>query len=440
MKVPPHERLTLPNGVRLLLLPTHEVPLIAFEAIVRGGSRLDPSGTEGLAALTAELLTYGAGARDAYEFADAVEGSGGSLDAEAPREAILVHGQFLARDRELLLELLSDALLRPQFDAGELDKVRLRRIESIRAAKDSDPQSLLDTYGRGLLFGRHPYAKPGFGSETSLAAIGREDVLRLYREHFGADRLTLVFAGDFDPDWLASAIAHRFDAWGTAAASLSPLAAPDRVRGRHILMIDSPGSEQSYFWIANVGVARSYPLRAALDVTNTAFGGSFGSMLMQALRVRTGLTYSAYSGFRRGSVPGEFAMHSFTKTASTARALDIALGTLTALKRRGASADGIASARNYILGQYPLGFETAADWAAALGDLDLYGLPQSYIDEYEPALQRVDAAQVREVTASAFPAPDDVAIALIGDAAQVRSGLADLGSVREMSLAAPRFS
>lgn len=440
MKVPPHERLTLSNGVRLLLLPTHEVPLIAFEAIVRGGSRLDPPGREGVAALTAELLTYGAGSRNAYEFADAVEGSGGSLDAETHREAILVHGQFLARDRELLLELLSDALLNPHFDATELDKVRQRRIESIRAAKDSDPQSLLDTYGRGLLFGKHPYAKAGGGSESSLAQIGREDVLRLYREHFGADRLTLVFAGDFEPDWLASSVARCFETWGTAASALAPLSVPDRVRGRQVLVIDSPGSEQSYFWIANVGVARGYPLRAALDVTNTAFGGSFGSMLMQALRVRTGLTYSAYSGFRRGSVPGEFAMHSFTQTASTARALDIALGTLTALKRRGASAEGIASARNYILGQYPLGFETAADWAGALGDLDLYGLAQSYIDEYEPALQRVDAAQVREVTATAFPDPDDVAIALIGDAAQVRGELAQLGALRETTLASPSFS
>jgi zinc protease len=440
MKLPEHERLTLGNGVGLILLPTHEVPLIAFEAVVRGGSRLDPPGCEGLASLTAELLTYGAGQRDAYAFADAVEGAGGSLDAEAHREATIVHGQFLARDRELLLELLADALLRPRFDALELDKLRGRRIESIRAAKDSEPQSLIGTYGRGLLFGVHPFAKAVGGSETSLAAIGREEVRQLYREHFGADRLTLIFAGDFDPGWLAQAVARRFEAWGAATAALPALGAPERVRGRRILLIDSPGSEQSYFWIGNVGVARSYGLRAALDVTNTAFGGSFGSMLMQALRVRTGLTYSAYSSFRRGSVPGEFSIHSFTQTGSTARALDIALATLGRLKRRGASVEALGSARNYILGQYPLGFETAADWAAALADLDLYGLGQSYIDEYERALRGVDAAQVREVTGAAFPEPDDVAIALIGDAAQVRPALAQLGTLQETSLAAPRFA
>jgi predicted Zn-dependent peptidase len=439
VKIPPHQRLTLANGVRLIMLPRHEVPLIAFEALVRGGVQLDCTRRDGVAALTAELLTCGAGSRDAYAFADAVEGAGGSLDVEAHREALIVHGQFLAQDRELLLELLADALQRPHFDAVELDKVRQRRIEGIRAAKDSEPQSLIDTYGRSLLFGQHPYGRPLSGSETSLAAIGRADVLDAYRDHFGADRLTLVFAGDFDPAWLKQAVTGAFASWRCAGVPLAPLAAPERVTGRRVLLIDSPGSEQTYFWIANVGVARAYPLRAALDVTNTAFGGSFGSMLMQALRTKTGLTYSAYSGFRRGSVPGEFAISSFTQTAATRGALDIALQTLDALKRHGPDAQSVASARSYILGQYPLGFETASDWAAALGDLELYGLPHSYIDEFGPALQRVDAAQVAQVVANAFPSSDDVDIVLIGDAAQIREQVAPLGPLLERPLAAPEF-
>ena len=439
MNIPPRERCRLDNGVRLILIPDHEVPLIAFEAVLRGGSRLDPPGHEGLASLTAELLTQGAGPRDAYEFADAVEGAGGSLDAEVHREATLLHGQFLAQDRELLLELLADALQTPHFEAAEIDKVRQRRIEGICAAKDSEPQSLLASYGRALLFGAHPYGKPRSGSESGLAALTRADVLSLYREHFGADRLTLVFAGDFDVARMHEAVARRFGSWGAAGSELPALAAPRRVSGRRVLLVDSPGSEQTYFWIANVGVARRYHLRAALDVTNTVFGGSFGSMLMQALRMRTGLTYSAYSSFLRGSVAGEFAIQSFASTPSTARALDIALGTLETLKRGGAAAESIDSARNYILGQYPLGFETAADWAAVLADLDLYGLPESYVEEFVPSLQQVSRPDIDEVVASAFPASADVDIALIADAARVRAQIAQLGALTETTLAAPQF-
>ncbi len=439
MKIPPHERHVLANGVRLILLPRHDVPLIAFEAVLRGGSRLDPPERAGLAAITAELLTRGAAGRDAYAFADAVEGAGGSLEAEAHSEATLVHGQFLASDRELMLELLDDALQRPQFEAAELATVRTRRIEFIKAAKDSEPQSLIGSYGRALLFANHPYGKPISGSESSLAALTRADVLQFYREHFGGDRLTLVFAGDFDPAWMLDAVSAALGSWRAAHEPLPTLPAPLRTSGRDVLLVDAPDSAQTYFWIANVGVARAYPQRAALEITNTAFGGSFGSMLMQALRVKSGLTYSVSSSFRRGSVPAEFAISSFTQTSSTAQAVELALKTLSTLKQEGAGAAALESARNYILGQYPLGFETAADWASALAELDLYALPDSYIDDFAHALHAVDKAQSARVVANAYPDADDVDIVLIGDAARIRADAAGLGRVREKALAAPDF-
>jgi len=439
MKIPPHQRCTLANGVKLILLPRHDVPLIAFDAVVRGGARLDPPQQAGLASVTAELFTRGAGARDAFSFADAVEGAGGIFEAGAHSEALLLHGQFLARDRELMLELLSDALQRARFEPDELDTVRNRRIEFIKAAKDSEPQSLIGAYGRALLFGAHPYGNPISGSEHSLAQISREQVWQFYQQHVGADRLTLVFAGDFDPQLLRDEVAAAFGQWRHAGAPLLPLAAPERVSGRKVLLVDAPGSAQTYFWMANVGVARSYPARAALEITNTAFGGSFGSMLMQALRVKSGLTYSAGSSFRRGSVAAEFAISSFTQTQSTTAALELALETLATLKRDGAGARALDSARSYILGQYPQGFETAADWAAALAELDLYGLPDSYIDDFDGALTRVDSSASRQVIAGAFPDSGDLDMVLIGDAARIRPEAARFGTLLEMPLAAPEF-
>ena len=277
------------------------------------------------------------------------------------------------------------------------------------------------------------------GSETTLASIDRQQLVKFYEDNFGADRLTLVFAGDFDAKQLRSAVAAAFGTWRAAAAPLPTLTAPQRIHGRRILLIDAPGSAQTYFWIANVGVPRAYAQRAALDVTNTAFGGSFGSMLMQALRVKSGLTYSAHAGFHRGAVAGEFAISSFTQTPSTAKALDVALQTLATLKHQGISDTAIDSARSYILGQYALGFETATDWASALADLDLYQLPDSYINDFRPQLLRVDAAASREVVANAYPDAEDVDIVLIGDAARIRADVAKLGPVLEKSLEAPDF-
>ena len=438
--VPAHQRLTLPNGLKLILVPRRDVPLVAFSLTLRGGARLDPPDRAGTAALAADLLTHGAGARDAYAFADAVEGAGGSLDAEAQSEAIEVHGQFLARDSALMLELLADAVLRPRFAADEFDKLRTRRIEELKATKDSSPQSLLGNYGRALLFADHDYGRPVGGSERSLARIGSADVSSFYAAQTGADRATLVIAGDFDSARISRQVQRLFGRWRHAAAALPPMSETARVKGRRVLLVDAPGSTQTYFWLGNVGVSRRFPQRAALDVATSAFGGSFGSMLNQELRVRTGLTYGAHARFMRGNAAGEFAIASFTETGSTERAVDLALATLARLRSAGLDPAAIDSARNYLLGQYPLNFETSSDWAQALGELDLYGLPESDIGHYGSDLLSVSPDTVRAAIAAAYPSPDDLDIVLIGDAARIGGSAAKWGPVTRMSLAATDYT
>jgi predicted Zn-dependent peptidase len=154
-----------------VLVPRKDVPLVAFSGFVRGGALADPSGKPGVASLVAGLLDRGAGKRSAFEFADAVEGVGGSFNAGAGAESISVSGEFLARDRALMIELLSDALMRPHFDAEEFGNYRDREIEFIKSAKDSDPSQIVGIYGRAALFGAHPYGRPQGGSERSLASI-----------------------------------------------------------------------------------------------------------------------------------------------------------------------------------------------------------------------------------------------------------------------------
>ena len=438
--VPDHQRVTFPNGLTLIMVPRHDIPLVAFNLLLRGGAQLDPPERAGTAALAADLLTYGAGTRDAYAFADAVEGAGGNLDAEARAEAIQVRGQFLAHDSHLMLELLADAVLRPRFAASELEKLRTRRIEELKAAKDSMPQALLSNYGRALLFPGHPYGQPVGGSEASLRRITRADIERSYAAAAGADRATLVIAGDFDPAQIQHEVTEMFGAWRRAARPLPPLADTTRVTGRRVLLVDAPGSAQTYFWLANVGVARRFPQRAALEIANSAFGGKFGSMLNQELRVKAGLTYSASARFTRSAVAGEFAIISFTQTDSTGRALELALATLARLHRDGLDATAVDSARNYLLGQFPLEFETSADWAQALGELDFYGLPDSDIGLFGSELVASDPAGIRAVIAASFPSADDLDIVLIGDAARIRDAAAKFGPVTVMPLAAPEFS
>ena len=436
VQVPQHERIVLDNGVTLVIMPLRDVPLVAFNAVVRSGSLADPPDKPGVASLLAGLLEKGAGERDAFAFADTVEGAGGSFSASAGSESITITGQFLARDQALMLELLADALLRPRLDPNEFEKLRTRQIELIKAAKDSDPADIIGIYGRAFLFRDHPYGRPVPGSEDSLAGITHADVLSYYRQHFGADRLILVFAGDVDSEWLKRAVSRQFGRWPRAKVPLQPLTEPAPARGRRVLLVDSPESVQTYFWIGNVGVNRRFPQRAALDLVNTLYGGRFTSILNTELRVKSGLSYGARSSFTRGTVAGEFAIRSFAQTQNTGQAIDLALETLARLHSDGIDAEMLESARAYVLGQYPLSLETAADWAATMGELELFGLGPDYIEGYGPALARVTPEDARAVIRTAFPTPDDVTIVLIGKAKAIREVASRYGPVTQVPLSA----
>jgi predicted Zn-dependent peptidase len=440
VKVPAHQRFVLPNGLTIVLVPKKDVPLIAFNGFVRGGALADPAGKAGVASMVAGLLDRGAGKRSAFEFADAVEGVGGSFNAMAGPEAITVNGQFLARDRALLVELLSDALMRPRFEAAEFASYRDREIEFIKSAKDSDVSQIIGMYGRAALFAGHPYGRPQGGSERTLATLTQGDVVGYHTEHFGADQATLVFAGDLDPKWMRQSLTAAFSGWAKAKAAPAALKPAQPVTGRRVLLVDSPDSVQTYFWLGNVGVDRRYSGRPALDLVNTLYGGRFTSILNTELRIKSGLTYGAVSRFTRGSFPGEFFIRSFTQTDNTAKALDLALETLEKLKHGELAPGMLESSRAYVLGQFPLTLETSPHWAAALADLEFYRLDKSYIEGYAPALAKVDLAEAAAVTADAFPRPTDLVMVLVGDAAKIRETAAKYGAVTEMKISDTDFA
>ena len=136
---------------------------------------------------------------------------------------------------------------------------------------------------------------------------------------------------------------------------------------------------------------------------------------------------------------GEFAIRSFAQTQDTGKAVDLALHTLEQLKQGAVTAEMLDSARAYVLGQYPLDFETAMDWTVAMGEIELYGLGAGYIDDYATQLQKVTLPQIQAVIAAAFPSPDAVSIVLIGDAAALREQVGRYGPVTEFPLTHPDF-
>jgi predicted Zn-dependent peptidase len=439
LTLPEYERVVLENGTVLLLSEKHEVPLIGLQAVVRGGSIADPADKAGLAELLASVMQKGAGQRDAAEFAAAAAGVGGYLSVDAGTESVDISAEFLSRDAELMIELVSDLLLRPTLAEEELVKERERAIGLISAAKDADPNNLMSYYANGALFGDHPYGNPTIGSESSLARIERDDLVAYYSDYFGGDRLIISVVGDFDLAAMKARLTAVFGAWEPAAAALPVVAAADKVPGGRVLLVDKPGATQTYFWIGNVGVDINYPRRAELDLANRVFGGTFTSMLMTELRVNTGLTYTARSVINRLSAPGSVTIRSFTETSTTVEAIDLAVSVLGRLRDKGLSDEKIASARALILGQFPTRLETASSLANMFAFLEQYGLDRTYIDTYGSALEAAAAETISMTINEVYPSLDELVFVLVGDAELIRDAVAKYGEVTEMSIAEPGF-
>jgi len=440
VRLPPFERTALANGAEVAIVEKRDTPLVAMTVIVRGGALGDPQGKDGTASLLADLIQKGAGKRDAAQFAEAIESVGGTLSAAAETEYLQLSASFLARDLGLMVELVADALQRPALKPEEFAKARTLAIQSITAAKDSDPRALISSYGDAWLFRGHPYGRPVGGSESSLAAVSLDDIKRYYADQAGGDRLIIAVVGDVDAATIRHQLDQAFGSWRKAGKPMPAAPAPTRLAGRHVLLVDKPDATQTYFWLGSVGASRTDPARTQQSVVNTAFGGRFTSMLNTELRINSGLTYGAGATFDRGLQPGAFSISSYTQTASTTQAVDLALATLERLRRDGLDAETLASSRNYMLGQFPPTLETNGQLAGRLADLMFYGLGRDDVDEYAARVASVDPAAVRSVINQSFPAPADLAIVLIGNAASIRDEVKKYGPVTEMKITDPQFA
>ena len=440
VRLPQFRSATLPNGAVVALVEKRDTPLVSMNVTVRGGGLGDPAGKDGTASLYTDLIQKGAGNRTAAQFAEAIANVGGSLSAGAGTESIGVSASFMSRDVDLMLELVADVLQRPQLDAAEFEKARTLAVQSIVAAKDSDPRALMSSYGDAWLFRGHPYGRSVGGSESSLAAVTLDDIKRYYAGQVGGDRLIITVVGDFDSGTMLQQLERSFGNWRKAGAPLPIVPSPARVTGRPVLLVDKPGATQTYFWLGNVGASRTDPARTAQSVVNTVFGGRFTSMLNTELRIKSGLTYGANASFSRPSQPGSFRIASYSETGKTAQAIDMALETLARLHKEGLDADQLKSSQSYMLGQFPPSIETNGQIAARLADMLFHGLGPEDVNEYAARVTKVDMAAVRSTIEQSFPQPDNLAIVLIGDAAKIRDAVKKYGPVTEMKITDPRFT
>jgi len=216
-------------------------------------------------------------------------------------------------------------------------------------------------------------------------------------------------------------LAEVFGAWRAARApAATAVADAPAARGRRLLLVDKPDSTQTYFRIGNVGIRRSNPDRVLIEIVNTLFGGRFTSMINTELRIKSGLTYGASSGFVQWKAKGPFFVSSYTSNANTEKALDLTLDVLKRLHQQGISEDDLKSAKAYLKGQFPPDIETAGQLAGVLSELVFNGLDEREIDTYYARIDAATMADVHRVIKQYFPL-DDLVFVLIGKASEIET-------------------
>jgi len=422
LKLPPYSRTKLPNGLVLLLMEQHEVPIINFSVLIRAGAVADPAGQEGLASITSELLRRGTKTRTADQIASELDFVGGTIEFDAGLDFAIGAAEVLKKDLSVGLDLLADALQNATFPEAEVEKLLKQRIDSLKQEKD-EPQTVIGRYFHAFLFREHPYGRPPTGDERSLAAIRRADVAEFYQGRFVPQATTISVVGDFSTTEMQRLLTDKFGAWRSSKPFESiSLAQPAPLKGRKLLLVDKPDSTQTFFMIGNIGIERTNLDRVGIDVVNTIFGGRFTSMLNDALRVESGLTYGARSSFERRKVPGAFAISTFTRNATTAQAIDMTLDILNRLHAQGISEEPLRSAKAYIKGQFPPRIETSNQLAALLTEFDFFGLDQREINEYFDRLDVLTLEDTRRIIKQYYPS-NDLAFALIGKADEIKEAV-----------------
>lgn len=424
---PDWTRAVLPGGLTLLAAHLPGRPLLAAQLLVPGGGTSEPADRAGVTVLAARAMTEGTAVRDAVALVEASERLGAGIGADAGWDSLGVSLEVPRARFAPALALLAEVALQPAFPEAEVERLRDERLNDLMQAKAEPRRRVERIYPEAIFAADAPYRRPLAGTEATVPAIDRAAIAARHAALMRPDAATLVVAGDLAGIDVAAEVARAFAGW-PAPVGPAPVSRPSAARagGRRIILADRPGSAQTEVRIGHLGLARSTPDFHAVTVMNAMLGGLFSSRLNALLREQRGYTYGVNSAFDMRRHRGPFTVRCAVQTAVTAPAIVDILGELRRIREAPVTAEELGVARDYLVGVFPLRFESAAQVAAAIGGLIAQGLPDDELDRYRPAVAAVTADAVLAAARTHLD-PDGASIVLVGDAAVVAGPLRDAG-------------
>jgi len=432
IKLPPISQITLDNGLKVIVIEQHELPVVAFRLVLKSGSAYDPAGKAGLANLTAGLLRKGTTTKSATQIAEAIDFVGGSLDAGSDRDATFASCRVLNKHFDTGLALLSDIILNPTFKEDEIERLRKQTMAGIRQQKD-DPGSVAEEKFRKYVFGDHPYGQPREGTEESITTITRDDIVGFHRKYYVPNNAVLAVVGDVKNSEVIKKIKAKFSPWSRAEITPPSLVELPSITGHQILLVDKPDLTQTYIKVGHFGIDRKSPDYFPVRVMNYILGGGgFASRMMGEVRAKRGLTYDINCNFDSYKLKGAFEVSTYTQNDSTAAAIRAIIDEIKKMQSQGVTDKELAETKSFYSGYFPLQFETPEQIATQILNVEIYDLGADYIQKY---VQRINAVTKEDVlrVAQKYLDPDNLKLVVVSKAEQVKTSLESLGTVEVTS-------
>jgi zinc protease len=420
---PKPKRFKLANGINVLVVERHTLPIVSMELVVAGaGSASDPVGQTGLASITADLLDEGAGGLSALDLANEIEKLGSALDTSADMDSAFVHVSSLTRTLDKTVDLLVKVVTQPAFDAKEAERILDDSKTELLLRRDQPPSVASLVFAR-VLGGDTAYGHPPAGLLGDVEKLTLDDARAFYARAWQPAAMTLVVAGDVDPDKLVAMLDGKLGAWKPEAAK--PVKAKGKVKlppVTRVAVVDKPGAEQTRLMIGIQGVPRSDSRYHTIEVMTTILGGGFTSRLVQRLREQLGYTYGIRAAHRYLETTGVFAVSSGVFTPVTGESIKEIRAIIDDLTSKPVPPAELDKAKQNLIRQLPAEFDSNHEVASAFADLARYKLSDTWYDGFTAAVAKITAKDVRNLAKKLIP-EKKLTYVIVGDITKIQQAL-----------------
>lgn len=430
VKLPTAQEATLSNGLRVVLLESHRVPIFTMQMVVLSGGLSDPADYHGLATFTAALLREGTATRKSKDIAEQMDTLGATLNAGAGLSSFTTNitSFGLVENLDPMLEIFADVIRNPAFPQEEVDKYKTRQLQQLQFQR-SIPQFLAQERFQRAIYGEHPAGLIAPPAE-SLKRVSTADLAKFHSTYYRPNNAMLTVVGDVTLKELLPKLEKAFGGWQRADLPPTNIPAAPAQGAMRIQLIDRPGSVQTVLQLGNLGIERTNEDYFAMLVMNQVLGAGPAARLFLNLREKNGYTYGAYSNFGGSKFRGTVVSSSEVRTNVTEGAMNEFMYELKRIRDEKVSPVELENAKRAIVGGFALSLEQPQALLQNIVTQKLYDLPANYWDTYPQKVEAITAEDVQRI-AQKYVDLNHLQIVAVGDAAKTRAVMAKFGTVEE---------